>query len=97
QGTAEDSPAATAPPEPAARPRRLNPLKVRRLEQQAAELEEQAAKLEQEIASIEQSLLNFVNAEEHRRRMELLEARRRELDRTLAEWEQVSLELEQAT
>ncbi len=29
--------------------------------------------------------------------MELLEARRRELDQTLAEWEQVSLELEQAT
>jgi ATP-binding cassette subfamily F protein 3 len=95
--TAVAAPAAVAPPEAPARPRRLNPMKVRQLEQQAADLEEQAAKLEQEIAAIEQSLIHFTNAEEHRRRMELLEARRRELDQTLAEWEQVSLELEQAT
>jgi ATP-binding cassette subfamily F protein 3 len=85
-----------AEPEPpsAQRPRRLNPMKVKQLEQQAAELEETAARLEQEIAEIELSLQSFVSAEETRRRMELLEARRRELDQTLAAWEQVSLELE---
>jgi len=82
-------------PEPPARPRRANPLKVKQLEQQAEELEEAAARLEQEIAEIERALQNFVSAEETRRRMELLEARRQELERTLAEWEQVSLELEQ--
>ena len=81
--------------EPAPRARRLNPMKVKQLEQQAAELEETAARLEQEIAELELSLQNFVSAEESRRRAERLEARRRELDQTLAAWEQVSLELEQ--
>ncbi len=90
------SPHAAEPEPPSAqRPRRLNPMKVKQLEQQAAELEETAARLEQEIAEIELSLQSFVSAEETRRRMELLETRRRELDQTLAAWEQVSLELEQ--
>ncbi len=80
----------------AARPRRLNPMKVKQLEQQAAELEETAARLEQEIAEIELSLQTFVSAEETQRRMELLDARRRELEKAMADWESVSLELEQA-
>jgi ATP-binding cassette subfamily F protein 3 len=94
QPAAQRVPAASAA-EPAQRPRRLNPMKVRQLEQQAAELEEAAARLEQEIAGIELSLQTFVSAEETRRRMELLEERRRELEQTMAEWERVALELEQ--
>ncbi len=86
-----------AAPEPAAapRPRRMNPMKARQLEQQAAELEEAAARLEQEIAEIGLSLQTFVSPEETARRMQRLEACRRELDETLAAWERVSLELEQ--
>mgnify|MGYP000451116182 CR=1 FL=1 len=49
---------------------------------------------EQEIAEIELSLQTFVSAEETRRRMETLEVLRRELEETLGQWEQTSLELE---
>ena len=94
-GPAADLQPAAGDSAPAPRARRLNPMKVKQLKQQAAELEETAARLEQEIAELELSLQNFVSAEESRRRAERLEARRRELDQTLAAWEQVSLELEQ--
>jgi ATP-binding cassette subfamily F protein 3 len=93
--SAKATPPASPPAAPPAR-KRINPMKLRQLEERAGELEETAARLEQEIAEIERSLQVFVSAEETRRRMELLEERRRELDEALAEWERVSLELEEA-
>ncbi|GIU73994.1 MAG: ABC transporter ATP-binding protein [Bryobacteraceae bacterium] len=82
------------PPRPVPARRRANPLRLRQLERQAEELEEAASRLEQEIAEIELSLQTFVSAEETRRRMETLEALRRELEETLGQWERTSLELE---
>ncbi|MGC8759743.1 MAG: ATP-binding cassette domain-containing protein [Bryobacteraceae bacterium] len=82
------------PPRPAPARRRANPIRLRQLERQAEELEEAASRLEQEIAEIELSLQTFVSAEETRRRMEALEALRRELEETLGQWERTSLELE---
>ena len=82
------------PQRPASSRRRANPIRLRQLERQAEELEESAARLEQEIAEIELSLQTFVSAEQTRRRMETLEALRRELEETLGQWERTSLELE---
>jgi ATP-binding cassette subfamily F protein 3 len=79
-----------------ARAKRLNPIKAKQLEDRAEELEGEAAKLEAEIGEIEGALQNFVNAEETCRQMELLAWKRGRLDAALAEWEQVSTELEAA-
>ena len=99
-GQADSGPEAAAgiaveqPPRLAPARRRANPIRLRQLERQAEELEESAARLEQEIAEIELSLQTFVSAEQTRRRMETLEALRRELEETLGQWERISLELE---
>jgi ATP-binding cassette subfamily F protein 3 len=85
----------TSAPKSEARNKRLNPLKVKQLEDKAAKLEAKSMELEAEIAQLEQALQDFVNAEETRRQMELLDQRRKQLDEVLAEWESVSLEIEE--
>ncbi|QOY87003.1 ABC-F family ATP-binding cassette domain-containing protein [Paludibaculum fermentans] len=82
-------------PKPEARKQRLNPLKVKQLEDKAAKLEAKSMELEAEIGQLEQALQDFVNAEETRRQMELLDQRRKQLDAVLAEWEAISLEIEE--
>ncbi|MBN9657389.1 MAG: ABC-F family ATP-binding cassette domain-containing protein [Acidobacteria bacterium] len=85
----------TSAPKAEAKNKRLNPLKVKQLEDKAAKLEARSMELEAEIAQLEQALQDFVNAEETRRQMELLDQRRKQLDEVLAEWESVSLEIEE--
>jgi len=80
----------------AARPKRLNPIKVKQLEDHAAELEDESAQLETEIAGLETALQDFVSAEETKRQMDLLAEKKSRLDEVLAEWEQVSQQLEDA-
>jgi len=80
----------------AARPRRLNPIKLKHLEDRAAGLENESAKLEAAIAQLETELQGFISAEETRRQMELLAENRARLAGVLAEWEQVSAQLEEA-
>ncbi|MGD0577903.1 MAG: ABC-F family ATP-binding cassette domain-containing protein [Bryobacteraceae bacterium] len=78
------------------RPRRLNPIKLKQLEDRAAELESESAKLEAAIAQLETDLQDFISAEETRRQMELLAESRARLDEVLVEWERVSAQLEEA-
>jgi ATP-binding cassette subfamily F protein 3 len=96
---APEEPAA-GPAEPAqaepARKSRLNPLKLKQLEERAAQLESESVRIEGEIAALEQALQNFVNAGETRRQMDLLEQHRARLSQVLSEWESVSMELEEA-
>ncbi len=80
----------------AARPRRLNPIKQKHLEDRAAGLENESAQLEAAIAQLETELQGFISAEETRRRMELLAESRARLAGVLAEWELVSAQLEEA-
>jgi ATP-binding cassette subfamily F protein 3 len=79
-----------------ARPRRLNPIKLRQLEDRAVELESESAKLEAAIAQLETGLQSYTSAEETRRQMELLAESRARLAEVLAEWERVSAQLEDA-
>jgi ATP-binding cassette subfamily F protein 3 len=74
--------------------KRVNPIKLRQMEERREAIEQNVARLEAEIASHESELANFVSAEETRRISELIEARRSELGKLLAEWEEVSQALE---
>jgi ATP-binding cassette subfamily F protein 3 len=94
-GTSVEKPAESSvdgvskPPE-----KRVNPLKLKRMQERRAAIEEQVTRLEAEIADYEASLTNFVSMEETRRTSELLEARRSDLTALLAEWENVAQSIE---
>jgi ATP-binding cassette subfamily F protein 3 len=77
-----------------ARPRRMNPMKRRRMEEQLEAVENQITRLEGEIAETEQALACFTSGEETRRLLALLAQRRNELDALLLQWEQISRALE---
>jgi ATP-binding cassette subfamily F protein 3 len=74
--------------------KRLNPIKLRQMQERQQELEEQVSRVEAEIAQCENGLQTFVSAEETARLSELLERRRRELEPLVAEWEALSVVLE---
>jgi ATP-binding cassette subfamily F protein 3 len=86
-------------PEPAleeARPaRKVNPIKLRRMQERLTELEAISAHLEKEIAGLEGALAQFVSAAETQRDSERLEQRRADLATALAEWEELSVALEE--
>ena len=84
-------PPVTNPPSPA---KRVNPMKLKKLQERARELEAQIAALETEIAADEESLANFVSADESVRVAAQMEKRRATLTALLAEWEQASEALE---
>ncbi len=77
-----------------AAPKRLNPMKAKQLEQRCAEIEEEIARLEAEIGALEEQLSNYVSAEESQRVADLAEAKRGQVERLLAEWEEASKQLE---
>jgi ATP-binding cassette subfamily F protein 3 len=70
--------------------KRLNPLKLKQMQERCRELEREIADMETEIAGYETELANFVSPEETVRVSSLLDDRRAELSELLAEWEQVS-------
>jgi ATP-binding cassette, subfamily F, member 3 len=70
--------------------KRLNPIKLKQMQERCRELEREIADMETEIAGYEAELANFVSPEETVRVSSLLDNRRTELSELLAEWEQVS-------
>jgi ATP-binding cassette subfamily F protein 3 len=87
-----DRPTVPSPEPPAAvsNAKRLNPIKLKKMQDRCQELEQQIEQVESEIARCEADLANFVSAEESLRVSTLLENSRAELSKHLAEWEQVS-------
>jgi ATP-binding cassette subfamily F protein 3 len=81
---------------PEARPRRLNPIRLRQMRERCAALEEDVARLEAEAAHLERELAVFRSAEETVRLSDLLQARRGELESRIAEWEELSRAIEDA-
>lgn len=77
--------------------KKINPYKLREMEQRREQLEAEIAGAEADIAGCEQALQAFVSAEEAQRQSQLLERRRRELGELLQRWEKVSQELEAVT
>jgi ATP-binding cassette, subfamily F, member 3 len=78
----------------AAKAKRVNPYKLRQMQDRLKQLEQEIAGAEKEIVDSEQSLQTFTSADETIRLAGLLEQRRRELPELLAEWEELSQALE---
>ena len=83
-----------APPAPKAPDKRINPIKLRKLEERRQTIEQEVARLEAEIAGYETRLASFVSAEEARRTAAVLEALRTDLGVRMAEWEAVVQSIE---
>ncbi|MEN6608628.1 MAG: ABC-F family ATP-binding cassette domain-containing protein, partial [Bryobacteraceae bacterium] len=91
-----EDPAEVLPSDPAVeKPKRLNPIRMRQMEDRCGEIEEEVSRLEAEIATHEQSLSAFVSVEETQRLTALLEERRSEVNSLLAEWEDLSRTIEE--
>lgn len=82
-------------PRAGSRPRRLNPIKLRQMEERRAEIEEEVARLEAQISAAERELAVYRGAEEARRLASEVASLRGAVDALLAEWENLSLALDQ--
>ena len=74
--------------------KRVNPIRLRQMEERRHAIEEEVARLEAEIADHQSELANYVSPEETRRLMGILEARRQNLGMLLAEWEDIAQAIE---
>src|SRR6185437_1782325 len=70
--TAEAPASAAQPTAPVSAGKRLNPIKIRQMEQRRSSVEEDVARLEGEIAGLETELFHFVSVEETARLSALL-------------------------
>jgi ATP-binding cassette, subfamily F, member 3 len=76
------------------KPRRMNPIKRRRIEDRCAFLEEEIPRVEAAITHTEHELAVYVSAPETERLTRLSEQLRAELNQLTQEWEQLMLSLE---
>jgi ATP-binding cassette subfamily F protein 3 len=96
------APAAVAPAngnkssEPEAQKKRVNPIKRKQMEGRVGELEEKIGQAEALIAQLEAALQNFVNAEESQRQSQELDQQKSSHAALVAEWEELSEELQES-
>jgi ATP-binding cassette subfamily F protein 3 len=83
-----------ATPAPAEPKKRVNPIKLKKLQDRLKEVEQQVASLESEIAQTEAALADFKSVEETMRLNDIVTTRRTELVSRVAEWEELSAEIE---
>jgi ATP-binding cassette subfamily F protein 3 len=76
------------------RPRRLNPIKQRQMEERCAFLEEETPRIEAAIAHTEEQLGVYVSAAETQRLADLAEDLRNQLAALTAEWEDLMMQLD---
>jgi ATP-binding cassette subfamily F protein 3 len=94
--------AVVAEPEPepvaaAESKKRINPMKVKKLQERLRLVEQEVSSLESEIARHDAALADFKSMEETMRLTEIVTERRKQLEARVAEWERVSAELEEAS
>jgi ATP-binding cassette subfamily F protein 3 len=88
------------PAEPIAMPsapasaKRINPMRLKQMQDEAQALEARIAQLEAEIQAAELALSDFASPNEAVRLSTLLELQRADLDRAMAEWESVSEQIQ---
>ena len=75
--------------------KRLNPIKLKQLENRLKFTEEEIPRVEQEIAAAEERLGNFVSAEQSQKDAVELDSLREQRQSLLTEWEELSLTLEE--
>ncbi len=93
--------AGVAAPEPvvvaADSKKRVNPMKLKKLQERLRAVEQEVASLESEIAQHDAALADFKSMEETMRISEIVAERRKQLEGRVAEWERVTAELEEAS
>ncbi|MCZ2157179.1 MAG: ABC-F family ATP-binding cassette domain-containing protein, partial [Bryobacterales bacterium] len=77
------------------RARRLNPIKLRQMQERRDELEDEATRLEALIAETETLMSVFITAEESLRQSQQLDSLRERLDAAMREWADVSEAIEE--
>jgi ATP-binding cassette subfamily F protein 3 len=90
-----ETPQPEAAPSPQEKVRRLNPIKVRQMQDRLAFVEEEIPRIEASIAGTEQSLGVFVSAEETSRLTLQLDELRKQQDSLTGEWEELMSQLEE--
>ncbi len=78
----------------AAPAKRINPIKLKQMQDEAKQLEERIAKLELEIQQAEMRLSDYVGADEAVRLSNALEGSRAELEKAMSRWEEITHEIE---
>jgi ATP-binding cassette subfamily F protein 3 len=78
------------------RPRRLNPIKQKQMEERCVFLEEEIPRVEASIAHTEAQLGVYISAEETQRLATLADELRAQLAAFTAEWEELMMQLEGA-
>jgi ATP-binding cassette subfamily F protein 3 len=78
------------------RPRRLNPIKQKQMEERCAFLEEETPRIEAAIALTEEQLSVYVSAAETQRLSDLAQELREQLSAYTDEWEELMVQLEGA-
>jgi ATP-binding cassette subfamily F protein 3 len=87
---------ASLPPLPPTTPiKRLNPIKLKQLEGRLQHAEQEITRLESAIAAVEERLGDFTSAEQSQKDAAELETLRTQRATVLAEWEELSLTLEE--
>ena len=81
---------------PAAKGKRLNPIKRKKMEDRIRELEVEINRAEAAIAQCETALQNFVSADESQSQSEELDRRKAAHGAFLSEWEQISQSLQES-
>ena len=74
--------------------KRVNPMKMKKLQDRLREVEQRVASLESEIQQHETALADFKSVEETKRLTEIVSARRSELETQVAAWEELSAAIE---
>jgi len=87
------APAAATPVAPA---KRVNPMKLKSMQDRLKQIEVEVARLETAIAQSESELAVYKSAEESLRLSTLITERRASIDKLMAEWEDLSLALEES-
>jgi ATP-binding cassette subfamily F protein 3 len=100
EGAAEvEVPAVSAATESAAHSKppvkRLNPIKLKKLEDRVAAIEQELAAIDNRIAVVEESLGHYISAEESQRTAASLDELRTQRTTLLAEWESLATALEE--
>jgi ATP-binding cassette subfamily F protein 3 len=75
--------------------KKLNPIKLKQMEDRCAFLEEEVPRIEASIAHTEAALGSYVSAEETQRQTLLLEHLRKQLAEFTTEWEELMMQLEE--
>jgi ATP-binding cassette subfamily F protein 3 len=75
--------------------KRLNPIKLKKLEDRVAAIEQELAAIDNRIAAVEESLGHYISAEESQRTAASLDELRTQRTTLLAEWESLASTLEE--